>query len=109
MASTVNVSVRVVWQIVGKNVRRFALSQKGCNKKVLDRGESSQFCCSDALLAAFKMPKQVAYNARGASQRGLKCNFRQRHNAEDHWRGSFFEGGCPGSQKGWMPWYFEAR
>ena len=109
MASTVNVSVRVVWQIVGQNVRRFALSQKGLINKVLDRGESSQLCCSDALLAASKMPKQGTYNARGASQRGLKLIFWPRHNAKDHWRGRFFEGGCPGSQKGWMPWYFEAR
>ncbi len=85
------------------------LARKVVINKVLDRGESSQLCCSDALLAAYKMPKQVTYNARGASQRGLKCNFRQRHNAKDHWRGRFFEGGCPGSQKGWMPWYFEAR
>ena len=65
------------------------LARKVVINKVLDRGESSQFCSSDALLAGFKMPKQVAYNARGASQRGLKCNFRQRHNAKDHWRGPF--------------------
>ena len=72
MASTVNVSARVVWQIVGNNVRRFALSQKGCNKRYQDRGEFRQFCCSEPLFAAFKMTKQVVYNARDTAQRGLK-------------------------------------
>ena len=55
--------------------RASPLARKVVINKVIDRGESSQLCCSGALLAAFKMPKQVAYNARGASQRGLKLIF----------------------------------
>ena len=43
--------------------------------KVLDRGESSQFSSSDALLAALKMPKQVGYNARGAFTTRPKMQF----------------------------------